>query len=272
MQSKDEKASLEEQLKFTMKDEMLKWFQRSKEKEIMEGDNNTKYYHAKANGRRRKSIIYSLQQEEILITRQESLVKHITDFYKGLFGPPDRSGISMLNIEMNKLSEEQKEEILRPFTMEELEGVVLEMENSKAPGPDGFLVDFYKKFLGIIKGNLKNMLDDFHKGMLDVKRLNHGIISLIPKYKDASQGHKFRPICLLNVSFKIITRVLMKRLTQLIGHLIEKTQTAFRKEIYIMEGVVVMHEILNSVYKISSLVYCSKLILRSHMIKLNGPL
>lgn len=186
----------------------------------MEGDSNTKYYHAKANGRRRKSIINSLQQEEILITRQESLMKHITDFYKELFGPPDRSGIRMLNIEMNKLSGEQKEEILRPFTM----------EDNKAPGPDGFPVDFYKNLLGIIKGDLKNTLDDFHKGMLDVKRLNHGIISLIPKCKDASQGRKFRPICLLNVSFKIIIRVLMKRLTQEIVHLIEKNQTAFIKE------------------------------------------
>lgn len=57
---KMKKAKLEEQLKFTTREEMLKWFQRSKEKEIMEGDNNTKYYHAKANCRRRKNIIYSL--------------------------------------------------------------------------------------------------------------------------------------------------------------------------------------------------------------------
>lgn len=34
LQCKDEKVRLEEQLKFTMREEMLKWFQRSKEKEI----------------------------------------------------------------------------------------------------------------------------------------------------------------------------------------------------------------------------------------------
>lgn len=51
---REEKRYLEEQLKFTMREEKLKWFQRSKEKDILEWDNNTKYYHAKANGEREK--------------------------------------------------------------------------------------------------------------------------------------------------------------------------------------------------------------------------
>ena len=40
----------------------------------------------------------------------------------------------------------------------------------------------------------------------------------------------------------------MKRLTYVIGDVIEKTQTAFLKERNIMEGVVIMHEVLNSVH------------------------
>lgn len=40
--------------------------------------------------------------------------------------------------EMSQLSEEQKRELLRPFTVEEVKEVVFEIENNKAPGPDGF--------------------------------------------------------------------------------------------------------------------------------------
>ncbi len=131
-------------------------------------------------------------------------------------GPPEKSNIRLQNLEMGQLSEDQKK-------------VMFEMERNKAPRPDGFPADFYKQFWVVIKNNLKAMIDDFYKGIWDIKRLNYGVISLIPKCKDAAQIQKFRPIRLFNVSFKIITRTLMKRLTYVIGYLIEKTQIAFLK-------------------------------------------
>jgi hypothetical protein len=50
------------------------------------------------------------------------------------------------------------------------------------------------------------MLDKFHSGNLDIERLNHGVITLIPKVPDAIVIQKFRPIYLLNVK---IIRILM---------------------------------------------------------------
>ena len=49
-----EQKDLREQLNRLLKQEEVKWFQRYKDKEIKEGDSNTRYYHAKVNGRRRK--------------------------------------------------------------------------------------------------------------------------------------------------------------------------------------------------------------------------
>ena len=55
-----------------LKEEEIKWLQISKEKELLEGDSNTKYYHSKANGRRRKNRIVSLHQDEGVIEGQEN--------------------------------------------------------------------------------------------------------------------------------------------------------------------------------------------------------
>ena len=77
-----------------MKEEELKWLQRSGEKELLEGDNNTKYYHAKANGRTRKNRIVRLHREEGVIEGQDNLKKYIT-VYKNLFG---RSNISSIQL------------------------------------------------------------------------------------------------------------------------------------------------------------------------------
>jgi hypothetical protein len=43
------------------------------------------------------------------------------------------------------------------------------------------------------------MLDKFQSGHLDIERLNHGVITPIPKVHDATMSQKFKPICLLNV-------------------------------------------------------------------------
>ena len=63
-----------------------KWLKRYKDREIKDGDCNTKYYHAKVNGRIRKNRILSLDQEEGVIEGDDNLIKYITNFYKKLFG------------------------------------------------------------------------------------------------------------------------------------------------------------------------------------------
>jgi hypothetical protein len=49
---------------------------------------------------------------------------------------------------------------------------------------------------------------DFHNNILSAHSLNFGIITLIPKKGNAIKIQEYRPIYLLNVSFKIITKVL----------------------------------------------------------------
>lgn len=58
------RRELEIKLNFTIREERLKWFQGCKDQETIDGDNNTKYYHAKCNGRKRKKQIHKLIQEE----------------------------------------------------------------------------------------------------------------------------------------------------------------------------------------------------------------
>jgi hypothetical protein len=52
------------------------------------------------------------------------------------------------------------------------------------------------------------MMSDSHKGDLDIKRLNYGVMTLVPKLKEANTIKQFSPICILNVDYKGITKVL----------------------------------------------------------------
>jgi hypothetical protein len=55
------------------------------------------YFHGLANGRKRKCMIKSLEDGDAIITETEQLKKHITDYYKMLFGSEDPSRIHLHN-------------------------------------------------------------------------------------------------------------------------------------------------------------------------------
>ena len=94
------------------------------------------------------------------------------------------------------------------------------------------------------------MLDELHEGSLGLWRLNYGVIILIPKLKLPNNIKQFRPICLLNIIYKIITKVLTRRLTPVASRVISKNQTTFIPGKNILDGVVILHEVLHSLHVI----------------------
>jgi hypothetical protein len=134
------------------------------------------------------------------------------------------------------------------FTEEEVKKAVFESYAEGAPGPDGLSFMFYQHFWDFIKGNLMEMFDDFHRGRLDIYRLNFALITVIPKEQDARTMNKYRPITLLNCSYIIFTKVLTNRMGQVVDRMIASNQTSFIKGRYILESVVTTHEVLHSVY------------------------
>jgi hypothetical protein len=91
------------------------------------------------------------------------------------------------------------------------------------------------------------MLQEFGAHKLKVERLNYEVITLIPKLKEACRIQQYRPICLLNVSFKIITKILMMRMESCMSRIINKCQSTFIKGRNIMDGVMILHEIVHDV-------------------------
>jgi hypothetical protein len=119
-----------------------------------------------------------------------------------------------------RLSAEGDAILSKPFIEEEVRNVVFNMKENTASGPDGFSVTFYNNFWEVIKGDLLAMVNDFYLGNLDIARLNYGVITLVPKVKEDNNVKQYRPICLLNISFKIFTKLIMERLTGCVDKLI----------------------------------------------------
>jgi hypothetical protein len=97
---------------------------------------------------------------------------------------------------------------------------IFDMKHNKAPGPDGFPVEFYQLFWDVVKQDLMSLFYEFYTGRLPIHSLNFGVITLLPKITDATRIQQYRPICLLNVLFKVFTKVLNNTILKVADKLI----------------------------------------------------
>lgn len=85
----------------------------------------------------------------------KKLIKdHIQCFYENLFRETEEWRPTRENENLKRLSEDDKEWLQRPFSMEELEVVIKFFKGDKALGPDGFNLYFIQKCWNIVKNDV----------------------------------------------------------------------------------------------------------------------
>jgi hypothetical protein len=84
---------------------------------------------------------------------------------------------------------------------------------------------------------------------LDLFRLNFATLTLTPKIESASEMKNYRPISLLNCSFKIFGKLLIGRLENISERLVSKEHSVFIQGRYILESVVIAHEVVHNLHK-----------------------
>jgi hypothetical protein len=117
---------------------------------LLQGDNNTSFFHRIANGRKRKRTMFSLKDGSDTIQGTLGLLELATKLYKNLFGPVVDTGVRLNDSvweEDEKLDDTNRENLDMPFTEEEIDEVIELMEKNKAAGPDGIPVELYQHYI-----------------------------------------------------------------------------------------------------------------------------
>lgn len=82
-------------------------------------------------------------------------------------------------------------------------------------------------------------------GQEDPRRLNATHLVLIPKVQNPELVSQFRPISLCNYSYKVLSKVLAKRLKAFLPELISPTQNAFVAGRQIQDNIGVAHKLFH---------------------------
>jgi 2-iminoacetate synthase ThiH len=84
-----------------------------------------------------------------------------------------------------KVTIEDNQDLIKPFSKNEIKEALFQMGKNKVVGPDNVPVEFYQTCWEIIKKDIIEMFDDLHQGKLEVNRINDGTITLLAKVPDA---------------------------------------------------------------------------------------
>ncbi|KAA3472641.1 reverse transcriptase [Gossypium australe] len=184
---------LKEQLNLTLHQEETLWFQKSREKWVVQGDRNTKYFHTVTLVRRRRNKIEGLQNDMgEWITDLEALkqmtVKHCS--------PLKEKSARILLGGFPELLEQDISALSRDFTIEDIRTALLQMHPNKAPGPDGFHALFFQRFWDTLREAMGGLLLPILNGDASPKKINGTLLTLIPKTEAPQELTQFRPISL----------------------------------------------------------------------------
>lgn len=105
---------------------------------------------------------------------------------------------------------------------------IKDLKVGKRPGSDGYTALFYRKLADIMAPHLTAMYNSVKGGQLFTPDLLTSNIVMIPRPdRDHSSWANFRPISLINVHMKILTKILANRLNYFLPRLIKKDQVGF---------------------------------------------
>ena len=245
-----EREALLLQLEELILKEEVYWRQRAKVQWAKEGDNNTRFFHKVATGRRKRNYIENLELEGGVITEdQEVIEQELINFFINLYKSSNEVQWSLEGINWSPISEEKAAWLERPFDEEEIKRAVLECGIDKSPGPDGFSLAVFQSCWNEVKGDILKVMEEFFQNGIINAITNETYICLIPKKSDSTKLGDFRPISLVSSLYKIVSKVLAFRLREVLEGTISSAQGAFMKGRQILDAVLIANEVVEDVRK-----------------------
>jgi hypothetical protein len=244
--------------------------QRSRSKWLKEGDANTKYFHNCVKVRKSRNSIKALREIDGWVVSPYDVRRKVVEYFKNIVANDRWERPKLDGVNFERVSDEDNIFLAAPFSMVEIEAVVRESDGGKSPGPDGYNFAFVNEFWYLIKDEVRIMFDQFHANEALPKGMLSYFVTLIPKVSSPLDLKEYRPISLLGCLYKLLAKVLARRLAAVLNPIISQNQSAFLKGRNLVDGVLVVNELVDYAKKAKKECLISRLTLRKPMTRWIG--
>ena len=189
---------------------------RSRIKHFEENEKSTRYFFNLEKSRAKSKLWRKIKLDNGNYSNDiTTIIKEQVKFYTNLFsseGWNRNSAEKLLENVDTKLTNEEKEDLECPITETELWKCIKQLKKNKSPGEDGIISELIKE-------------------ILDSEKLSHsqskGILTLLYKKGEREDIKNWRPLTLLNVDYKIVSKLLANRIKPKLCKLSHPDQRGF---------------------------------------------
>ncbi|KAM7311168.1 hypothetical protein ISCGN_008075 [Ixodes scapularis] len=175
----------------------------------------SKIFKTKERQHAARNKIGKLQVGDVEVTRKEEIEDAFLQAYTDLFTRVEDDGVlQTTGVALPKISPKVRKQMNRKITASEVEEAIKELAPRKSPGVDGLGSQFYKTFSAQLCPILRDVYADVLKRGLLPPSMRQAVTVLIQKKnsKGTPKVDHFRPISLLTSDYKILAKILAKRL------------------------------------------------------------
>lgn len=197
-------------------DEETFWKLKSRNTWLYLGDRHTKFFYAATKNRLAIIRIMAIEDSAGCTTRGDKAVGQVAeDYFKTLFTSTRNDSVDYLSAFegfQSRVTPAINDELTKTIIEEQIRAAIFAIGPDRAPGPDGISGAFYHPFWPEIKEGVIDEVLRFFDNSRIRRPINHTNLCLLSKVDAPWSMSDFRPIALCNVSYKIISKILVNRL------------------------------------------------------------
>lgn len=224
--------------------------QKSRVQWLKLGDCNSKFFYASIKQRQHRNKLGSIFGEDgTHFTSPKEVRMEVERFYKSLLGfaAGTLPHVDLAAVRKGPiLSGADQEFLLQPVLHADIDEAIKAINPDKAPGLDGFNACFFQKTWSIVKDDIYDAVFEFFKTGKLIKQWSSTTITLVPKVQHPSYVKEYRPIACCTVLYKIISKILTKRIAGVIGKVVNDAQSGFIPGKQIKDNILLATELIKN--------------------------
>lgn len=201
---------------------------RSRVQNITEMDAPSCFFFGLEKKHGQKKVVHSLLSDTGQeLTEPGQIRRRAVEFYSSLYSSEYEENDALMEGfcgELPQVSAETNSQLDRPLQMEELHVALPSMQGRRAPGVDGLTVGFYKAFWNILAPDILEVFNEsLVSGSLQLS-CRKAVVTLLPKKGNLQDITNWRPVSILCMNYKILSKALANRLREAMEQVIHWDQ------------------------------------------------
>ncbi|CAI6012418.1 unnamed protein product [Closterium sp. NIES-65] len=214
------------------------------------GEVPSPFLSARVKVRKQKTQIAELEVGGVKISDSSGILTAATQYFTDLFGTDGRTSTERWKpLAGRKLDAESAAGLAADWTEEEVKQAFKALADGKSPGKDGLPKELFERQWDVLGKEFLRMAQSFSVSATIPASIKEAITILLHKKGEKDNLDNYRPITLLNFTYKVLARVVANRMKMHLHKVISAEQYGFIPGRRISEAIGVVADVIEAAKK-----------------------